>query len=92
MGQITRRDEQLVQWLSVVRLADIQAVRWAMGGLNDMCDPVSVRVAQKWVARLVRIGRPGRERLSYQDSPMVWATHTATGKAAPGSLSADDTV
>ena len=34
---ITRRDEQLVQWLSVVRLADMHAVLWAMGGLNDMC-------------------------------------------------------
>jgi len=81
--QITRRDEQLVQWLGVVRMADMHAVRWAMGGLNGSEEPVSLRVAQKWVARLVRIGLLDRERLSYQDSQIVWATHTATGRVAP---------
>lgn len=81
--QITRRDEELVQWLGVVRMADMDAIRWAMGGLNGAEEPVSVRVGQKWVARLLGMGLIDRTRLSYQDSQIVWATHTATGRVAP---------
>ena len=32
MVQVTERDEALLAWLDVVRLADMDAVRWAVGG------------------------------------------------------------
>lgn len=81
--QITRRDEQLVEWLTVVRMADMRSIRWAMAGLNGVTEPVSLRVAQKWVSRLVEVGLVDRERLTYQEGQIVWATHTATGRVAP---------
>jgi hypothetical protein len=83
VAQITRRDDEMLEWLAVVRMADMQAVQWALGALNGLGRPVGRRVGQEWVARMVGFGLVDRERLSYQDSQVVWATHAAIGKPAP---------
>ena len=81
--QITRRDDAMLEWLGVVRMADMQAIQWALGGLSGAGEPVGRRVAQEWVARMIDKGLVDRERLSYQDSQIVWATHAAIGRVAP---------
>lgn len=83
MVQITRRDDAMLEWLGVVRMADMQAIQWALGGLSGAGEPVGRRVAQEWVARMIEKGLADRERLSYQDSQIVWATHAAIGRVAP---------
>ena len=35
MVQLTKRDEAMLDWLSVVRMADQEAVRWALAALPD---------------------------------------------------------
>ena len=33
--QLTKRDEAMLDWLSVARMADQEAVRWALAALPD---------------------------------------------------------
>ena len=56
MVQITERDEAMVQWLDVVRLAGVEAVRWALGAFVGAGQPLSLWRAQLWVARMTAIG------------------------------------
>ena len=35
MVQLTKRDEAMLDWLSVVRMADQEAVRWALAAQRD---------------------------------------------------------
>lgn len=88
--QMTARDERMLDWLRVVRLADMDAVRWALAGLDDdvastvgEVRPVSLRRAQQWVARLVEAGLLDRGRPTFRDGSIVWATFQVTGKARP---------
>lgn len=81
--QLTERDEAMLQWLSVVRLADMEALRWALGGLSGAGEPVSLRKAQQWTARLAEVGLVDRARPTFRDGSIVWATHQAIGKSAP---------
>ena len=81
--QLTERDEAMVEWLSVVRLADMEALRWALGGLSGAGVPVSLRKAQQWTARLAEVGLVDRARPTFRDGSIVWATHQAIGKSAP---------
>lgn len=81
--QLTERDEAMVEWLSVVRLADMEALRWALGGLSGAGAPVSLRKAQQWTARLAEVGLVARARPTFRDGSIVWATHQAIGKTAP---------
>ena len=72
--QMTSRDERMLEWLRVVRMAEMPALRWALGGFSGAGEPVSLRKAQQWVARcraagLVKDGRP-----MYQSSSVVWPT------------------
>lgn len=72
--QMTSRDEAMLRWLRVVRMAEMPALRWALGGFGAAGQPVSLRKAQQWVARcraagLVDVGRP-----RYQASSVVWPT------------------
>ncbi|MCU1410510.1 MAG: hypothetical protein JWR04_1217 [Rhodoglobus sp.] len=85
MMQLTRRDEQMIEWLSVVRMADIDAIRWALSGLKNghADDPVTVRRANQWIARMAEVGLVDRVRPMYRDRQIVWPTHLATGRAAP---------
>ncbi|WP_109212256.1 MULTISPECIES: hypothetical protein [Microbacterium] len=88
--QMTLRDERMLDWLRVVRLADMDAVRWALAGLDEDSQstaneprPVSLRRAQQWVARLVEAGLLDRGRPTFRDGSIVWATFQVTGKARP---------
>lgn len=83
MVQITNRDEAMLDWLSVVRVADTDAVRWALGAFDGAGVPVGVRRAQQWVARLAGVGLLERARPVFRDRSIVWATHLAVGKTAP---------
>ena len=83
MVQITERDEAMVQWLDVVRLADVEAVRWALGAFAGAGQPLSLRRAQLWVARMVAIGWLDRSRPTYRDGSIVRATRLAIGKPPP---------
>lgn len=59
MVQLTSRDEAMLEWLGVVRMADVDAIRWALAGLagDHSGPPVSRRKAQQQVARRAGIGR-----------------------------------
>lgn len=83
MVQITERDEALIAWLSVVRVADMDAIRWALGALSGAGAPVSLRRAQQRIAILQGSGLVDRSRPTFRDGSIVWATHQATGKTAP---------
>ena len=85
MMQLTRRDERMLEWLNVVRMADIDGIRWALAGLKsgDAEEPVSARRANQWIARLAKVGLIDRVRPLYRDRQIVWPTHKATGQAAP---------
>jgi hypothetical protein len=81
--QLTRRDEQMLEWLQVVRFADVEAVRWALSAVAGTGDrgPVSRRRAQQWAQRLVEVGLLGKTKPSYQRASIVWPTHVAIGRA-----------
>ena len=85
MMQLTRRDEQMLDWLSVVRMADIDAIQWALAGLrrSPTDSPVTIRRANQWVARMAEVGFVDRRRPMYRDRQIVWPTHKATGRSAP---------
>ena len=85
MVQMTRRDEAMLDWLGVVRMADMDAVRWALAALatGETEKPVSLRKAQQWVARLEDVGLLGRARPAFRDHSIVWATHQAVGVSPP---------
>lgn len=62
--QMTERDEAMLAWLSLVRIADMSALRFALAGLAGASEPVSERRVRQWVARLVEMGLLERERIS----------------------------
>ena len=83
--QLTRRDERMLDWLSVVRMADIDAIRWALAGLRNghAEQPVTIRRANQWIARLAGAGLVGRVRPIHRDRQIVWPTLKACGRSAP---------
>lgn len=84
MLQLTSRDEAMLDWMNVVRLADVDAIRWALSAYQDKHDgPVSVRRANQWIARMAELGYLGRSRPMYRDRQVVWPTHQASGRTAP---------
>lgn len=72
--QVTERDEQMLEWLRTVRMAEMSSLRWALGGFSGAGDPVSLRKAQQWVARCREAGLVDDARSSYQSSSVVWPT------------------
>lgn len=85
MLQLTSRDEAMLDWMNVVRLADVEAIRWALTAFQDHHDgaPVSIRRANHWIARMAQLGYLGRVRPMYRDRQIVWPTYSASGRAAP---------
>lgn len=83
--QVTRRDDAMLGWLAVVKMADMEAIRWALAGIEEgVADrPISLRKAQHWVSRMQQAGHVDRARPSYKEGQVVWATHQAIGKQAP---------
>lgn len=84
MLQLTSRDEAMLDWMNVVRLADVDAIRWALSAYQHGHDgPVSVRRANHWVARMAELGYLGRANLIYRSRQVVWPTFATSGRAAP---------
>ncbi|MEQ1735418.1 MAG: hypothetical protein ABL886_03175 [Rhodoglobus sp.] len=86
MVQLTGRDEAVLEWLSVVRLADMDAMRFALAGFatnEHPVDPITLRNAQRWVSRMIKVGSIARARPSFQSASIVWATHQAVRRIAP---------
>jgi hypothetical protein len=85
MVQLTERDEAMLKWLGVVQMAEIDAIRWALVGVQggEADQPVSIRRANQWVARLAEMGLVDRVRPVYRDRQIVWPTHKATGQSPP---------
>jgi hypothetical protein len=79
MALVTARDEQMIDWLKVVRVTDMESIRFALAAFADATRPVSLRRAQQWVARLAELGLVEKERLTLQDGSVIWATQRATG-------------
>jgi hypothetical protein len=79
MVLVTARDEQMIEWLKVVRVTDMESVRFALAAFADANRPVTLRRAQQWVARLAELGLVEKERLTLQDGSAIWATQRATG-------------
>ncbi|WBM78830.1 hypothetical protein KIV56_09405 [Cryobacterium breve] len=73
----------MVDWLSTVRLAEVDAIRWALGAMSGSADPISTRKAQHWVTRMVEAGLVDRARPTFQGASIVWATHDAVGRQPP---------
>ena len=69
----------MIDWLKVVRVTDMESIRFALAAFADATRPVSLRRAQQWVARLAELGLVEKERLTLQDGSVIWATQRATG-------------
>jgi len=66
--QLTDRDEAMLAWLNVVRMADLEAVKFALAGLAGAVEPVGKRRANQWVARMEKAGWVTRTRPTYKGS------------------------
>ena len=83
MVQVTERDLAMVDWLGTVRLAEVDAIRWALGAMLGSAEPISTRKAQHWIMRMVEAGLVARARPTFQGASIVWATHDAVGRQPP---------
>jgi hypothetical protein len=86
MALVTARDEEMIEWLRVVRATDMESIRFALAAFADATRPVSLRRAQQWVVRMMETELVDRARLTLQDGSAVWATQKATGKRPPNLL------
>ena len=87
MPRLTERDEWLLDWFGVVRLSNMEGLRWAMAAANGWTEPVVVRRAQLWCTRMEALGGVSRVRLFGAGGSLVWATSARTGRPAPNLLS-----
>ncbi|GAA2750625.1 hypothetical protein [Amnibacterium kyonggiense] len=81
---VVPRDEAMFGWFRIVRIADVQAVRWVLGALNGTDRPVSTRRAQEWVVRMEAAGLVERVQLGGRGGSLVFGTYAATGQGRPG--------
>lgn len=77
------RDEAMFGWFRIVRIADVQAVRWVLGALNATDRPVSTRRAQEWVVRMEAAGLVERVQLGGRGGSLVFGTYAGTGQGRP---------
>jgi hypothetical protein len=80
---VVPRDESMLQWFSIVKIANVQSVRWVLGALNSQDHPVSVRRAQAWCARMETAGMVDRAQLGGAGGSLVWGTYAGTGAGKP---------
>lgn len=81
--QMTVRDERIIEWLRVVRMADSEALRWVLAAMDGRDEPVTLRRAQQWIARGLDAGVIERARPIFRDSSVIWLSHAMSGRAAP---------
>lgn len=77
------RDEAVLQWFSIVRIANVQSVRWVLGALSGEPGPVSNRPAQSSCSRMATTGMVDWAQLGGAGGSLVWATYAGTGLAKP---------
>jgi hypothetical protein len=82
-AQLTRRDEAMLDWLGIVRVADVHAIRYALAGFAGTSVPVTMRRAQQWILRMLGTGLIDRARPTFRDESIVWATRDAVGLRPP---------
>ena len=87
MTRLTDRDEWLLNWFGIVRVSNMEGLRWAMAAANGWSEPVVVRRAQLWCTRMEALGTVSRTRLFGVGGSLVWATSARTGRPAPNLLS-----
>ncbi|MES2094556.1 MAG: hypothetical protein V4531_12200 [Actinomycetota bacterium] len=80
---MTERDGAMLAWLSVVRIADMSALRFALAGQAGASAPVSERRVRQWVARLIDMGLLERERVSLKGDSIVWVARRWNGVKRP---------
>jgi hypothetical protein len=80
---VTGRDERMFEWLRIVRVCDVQSIRWVLGALNSSNRPVSTRSAQVWCARMEQVGLLERANLGGPGGSWIWGTYEATGQVRP---------
>jgi hypothetical protein len=86
MVQLTDRDEAMLLWLDVVRMADFEAIRWALPAVlaeSFPVVPVHRRKAQNWVARMRDVALVDSWQPTFHGVSIVWPTYLAVGKTAP---------
>lgn len=83
MFQLTRRDELMLEWLSVVRMADMEALRWALSAFagSGESGPFGDRKAQQWAARMAGAGLIERVRPIHRGQSIVWPTRSSVGRS-----------
>jgi hypothetical protein len=86
MIQLTSRDDAMLEWLGVVRIAEMDALRYALAATSGVSEPVHLRRAQFWVKRLEDLGLVARGRPTHRDTSIIWPTQRASGKQPLGML------
>ena len=81
--RLTSRDDEMLDWLTEVRMADMESVRFALAAMAGSDEPVTKRRAQQWVNRLEEVGLAARGRVTYRDGSIVWPTSQVSGQPAP---------
>jgi hypothetical protein len=77
------RDERMMEWFAIVRVSNVQTIRWLLGTLNGSSGPVSTRQAQAWCARMQTAGYIDRVNVGGAGGSIVWGTFAGTGKSQP---------
>jgi hypothetical protein len=67
----------------IVRVSNVQSIRWVLGALNGWDRPVSTRQAQAWCARMQAVGYIDRVNVGGPGGSIVWATFAGVGKSKP---------
>lgn len=80
---VTGRDEMALHWFRIVRISNMQTVRWLLGAVNGWERPVQIRQAQRWVSRMETAGMLRRANLGGAGGAVVWATFEVTRAAKP---------
>jgi hypothetical protein len=80
---VVPRDEQMLTWFSIVRIANVQTVRWVLGALNGWASPVSSRQAQSWCSRMRTAGLIETAQMGGAGGAVVWATYAGVRQAKP---------
>jgi hypothetical protein len=80
---VTGRDEMTLNWFRVVRISNMQTVRWVLGAVNGWERPVQIRQAQRWVSRMETAGMLRRAHLGGAGGAVLWGTFEVTRATKP---------
>jgi hypothetical protein len=84
---VTERDELALSWFGIVRMSNMDTIRWVLGAVNGWDRPVQIRQAQRWVTRMEIAGKVRRAALGTPGGSVVWATSEVPGARKPNLFS-----